>query len=99
MVDVVLPGLFARPALVLVVVGALLALAAEFGHRVGAHVHRDHDEPRRAVVVGTISPILGLGALVLAFTYAMAAERYDVRRDLIVEEANAIGTAWLRASY
>src|SRR5262245_29091520 len=35
-------------------------------------------------------------ALLLAFTVAGAAERFDARRRLIVDEANAIGTAYLR---
>jgi hypothetical protein len=34
--------------------------------------------------------------LLIAFTFAGAAERFEVRRHLIVEEANDIGTAWLR---
>ena len=38
----------------------------------------------------------GLLALLLAFTVAGAAERFDVRRRPIVDEANAIGTAYLR---
>ncbi len=40
--------------------------------------------------------LLGLVALLLAFTFSMSALRYDERRHNIVEEANAIGTAILR---
>jgi hypothetical protein len=40
--------------------------------------------------------IFGLLGLLLAFTFSGAASRLDVRRTLIVDEANAIGTAWLR---
>jgi hypothetical protein len=40
--------------------------------------------------------IFGLMGLLLAFTFTGAASRFDQRRDLIVEEVNAIGTAWLR---
>ncbi len=40
--------------------------------------------------------IFGLMGLLLAFTFTGAAARFDHRRDLIVEEVNAIGTAWLR---
>src|SRR5690349_2797130 len=36
-------------------------------------------------------------ALMLAFTFAMAVSRYDERKALVVDEANAIGTTWLRA--
>jgi hypothetical protein len=41
--------------------------------------------------------ILGLLSLLLAFTYAFVAGRHDVRQALIVREANAIGTAFLRS--
>jgi hypothetical protein len=41
--------------------------------------------------------LLGLVALLLAFTFSMSASRYDERRHIIVEEANVIGTAILRA--
>lgn len=34
--------------------------------------------------------------LMLAFTFSGAATRFDERRQLIIQEANAIGTAWLR---
>jgi hypothetical protein len=40
--------------------------------------------------------VFGLLGLVVAFTFSGAASRFDVRRNLIVEEANAIGTAYLR---
>ena len=38
----------------------------------------------------------GLLGLLLAFTFSGAAARLDTRRGQIVDEANAIGTAWLR---
>lgn len=40
--------------------------------------------------------MMGLLALLMAFTFGMANSRYDTRRQLVVEEANAIGTAILR---
>ena len=40
--------------------------------------------------------IFGLMGLLVAFAFNGAATRFDHRRDLIVEEVNAIGTAWLR---
>jgi len=40
---------------------------------------------------------LTLVALVIGFTFAMAVSRYDQRKNLEAEEANAIGTAYLRA--
>lgn len=43
------------------------------------------------------SSVLGLLALLLAFTFGNASSRYDLRRHIIVEEANNIGTAILRS--
>jgi hypothetical protein len=40
---------------------------------------------------------LGLLALMIAFTFAMALSRFEGRRDAVLQEANAIGTAALRA--
>jgi hypothetical protein len=40
--------------------------------------------------------VFALVGLLIAFTFSGAASRFDVRRDLIVVETNAIGTAWLR---
>jgi hypothetical protein len=47
--------------------------------------------------LGTIdAALLGLLSLVLAFTFSGAANRFDSRRRLTVDETNAISTAWLR---
>ena len=40
--------------------------------------------------------MIGLLALLLAFSFSMALSRYEERRHLVVQEANAIGTAYLR---
>jgi hypothetical protein len=46
---------------------------------------------------GTIdAAVFGLLGLLVAFTFSAAAARFDTRRHLVVEEANAIGTAYLR---
>jgi len=51
------------------------------------------DEDHGAVV----SAALGLLALLMGFTFALAVDRFETRRALVLEEANAIGTAYLRA--
>lgn len=43
-----------------------------------------------------VSAVLGLQALLLGFTFSLAVDRYDSRRGLVLEEANAIGTTYLR---
>jgi len=41
--------------------------------------------------------VLGLLALLIGFTFSLAIDRFETRRALVLEEANAIGTAYLRA--
>src|SRR5579864_1446616 len=43
-----------------------------------------------------LSAMLGLLGLLIAFTFGTAASRFDVRRTLVRDEANAIGTTYLR---
>ena len=43
------------------------------------------------------SAMLGLLALMIAFTFSMALSRFDLRRDALLNEANVIGTTALRA--
>ncbi|BDU16633.1 hypothetical protein [Lysobacter auxotrophicus] len=43
-----------------------------------------------------MTSVLGLLALLIGFTFSIALSRYESRRELVVKEANAIGTTWLR---
>lgn len=75
-------------------VGMLLSLG--LGRRLGRRrMLRDPEGAGQGI--GTVeSAIFALFGLLLAFTFSGAAGRFDMRRALINEEANAIGTAWLR---
>lgn len=44
-----------------------------------------------------INAVLGLLALLIAFTFGMALQLYNQRRELVIQEANALGTTWLRS--
>jgi hypothetical protein len=46
-----------------------------------------------------VGALLALMAFLLAVTMSMASDRFDTRRGLVLEEANAIGTAFLQADY
>jgi hypothetical protein len=46
-----------------------------------------------------LSATLALLGLLIAFTFSLAVSRFDARRAMVVAEANAIGTAWLRAGF
>lgn len=53
-----------------------------------------HKAPQESIAIE--SAIFALFGLLLAFTFSGAVARYDTHRELLVEEANAIGTAYLR---
>ncbi|MGC4075050.1 MAG: hypothetical protein QM760_21625 [Nibricoccus sp.] len=75
---------------------AFLLLMLEWGRRVGA-AHRERLMAGGASGLGTIeAAIFTLLGLLVAFTFQSAASRFDARRNLIVDEANKVGTAWLR---
>lgn len=80
-----------------IVATVLLAVAMEGGYRLGRWRHVHVVEERENPVGAMVASILGLLALVLGFTFNMAATRFDLRRETVLEEANAIGTAFLRA--
>ena len=44
-----------------------------------------------------VGAVLGLLAFILAFTFGMTAARFDARRQLVLQESNAVGTTYLRA--
>jgi hypothetical protein len=73
----------------------LLVVSTEVGFRLG---NKKNGEDSDQSQISTLeSAVLGLLALLLAFTFSMALSRYDARKQLVLAEANAIGTASLRA--
>ena len=74
---------------------ALLALATWLGGRYARYSKIVRESPEDFNVVQTAT--LTLLGLIIGFTFSMAVNRYDQRKNLEEEEANAIGTAYLRA--
>ena len=72
-----------------------MVLLQELGRCLGRRRLARH--PGSKTSLGPIDgAVFGLLALLVAFTFSGAASRFDVRRQLIAQEANAIGTAFLR---
>lgn len=90
-----LPNLWA----VLGAVSLFLILCAEIAVRCGKAVHRKNPEKARDSDNPVLGAVLGLLGLLLGFSFAMAVGRHEDRRSLAIEEANAIGTTWLRADF
>jgi hypothetical protein len=75
-----------------------LFIAFEIGFRIGCGAARSEASGGAIGQIGAIQgAILGLLGLLLAFSFGGAASRFIERQDLIVQEANAIGTSFLRA--
>ena len=89
---------FDHPAIFLPAVIVLLFIAGAAGlvfrQRFPGLIESEHRSDLSTLQVSTIA-LLGL---LLAFTFSMAVNRYDLRRQLEVDEANAIGTTWLRTA-
>jgi hypothetical protein len=85
------------PVVVAIAIGLFAGMLAclEVGHRVGraAALRDQHFHDGVGPIEAAIFAILGL---LLGFAFAGAMSRLDTRRELIVHEANAIGTAYLR---
>jgi len=75
-----------------------MILLLELGRRLGRLRQRKDEEAARAGLGAVEGAVFALLGLLIAFTFSGAALRFDARRQLIVQEANAIGTAWLRLS-
>lgn len=80
-------------------IGILLFLLLILFFRLGAWLRgrSKHVDGRTDDEGYLLSAALALLGLLIAFTFSLALNRYDSRRGLVVQEANAIGTAWLRA--
>lgn len=77
---------------------ALLLLSSELGVLLGRFVNRHVPAAERKTIGGgTTGAVAGLLAFMLAFTFSSAATRFQERKQLVVDEANAIGTAYLRS--
>jgi hypothetical protein len=88
-------GEWSMVAFVILLFFGMLAML-ELGRRIRIRqraLHAEGGGPGLGAVEGAVFALLGL---LIAFTFSGAASRFDARRQLVVEEANDIGTAYLR---
>lgn len=76
---------------------AALTVAATIGYRGHVWLLQRAGETESESHDYLFSAVLGLLALLLGFTFSLALNRHEDRRNLVVQEANALDTAWLRA--
>jgi hypothetical protein len=82
---------------VLILVAMLVAF--EGGFRLGAYREKRSPDEKEGPTSTLVGALLALMAFLLAITMGMASDRFDTRRGLVQQEANAIGTTYLRAGY
>ncbi len=90
--------LFDHPPILFFVMLAALFLVVEIGRMIGQQLSVHEDTLRHEQLVASRDAIGILMSLLLGFTLAMALSRYDQRKQLMVDEANAIGTTSLRTT-
>ncbi|KAF1721251.1 hypothetical protein [Pseudoxanthomonas wuyuanensis] len=84
-------------AAVYLCVALLILSACETGFRIGSRHHRTHQDKEAPGSVGPIvGGLLGMLGFVLAFTFSMAANQHDLRKQNVLNEATKIATAYLR---
>lgn len=77
----------------------ILFLAAEAGFHLGKLFQKRWPDKSEAGVGAMVGAALALLGFLLAFVVGIDIENFNHRRQLVVAEANAIGTAYLRAGY
>jgi hypothetical protein len=75
----------------------LVLAAVEVGYLGGRRRHPRVAGEKEGPVGAMVGSTLGLLALMLGFSFSFAANRFDVRRTVLIDETNSIGTTYLRA--
>jgi hypothetical protein len=89
-------SIIAAGILFAVVLFAGILLLMGVGRRIGVRRIAEEGEAASKGFGALEGAVFGLLGLILAFLFSGALSRFDARRHLVVEEANDIGTAWLR---
>ena len=77
----------------------VVVAAVEGGYRLGRAARSRSEDEKEAPVSAIAATILALLAFIMAFTFGIVSDRYDAKKALVREEANAIRTAWLRSDF
>jgi hypothetical protein len=87
-----------QPYLFGVLLGLALATAIELGQQTSLYARIQEDPHRKEQMVAIRDGLFVLVSLLLGFTLALAVPRFNERRSLLIEEADAIETTYLRAA-
>lgn len=77
----------------------LVLLSILLGYKVGAYFRKHYGDKEEGPTGSIVGATLGLLAFMLAFMFGITANRYDNRKEILLDEVNAIGTAFLRTDF
>jgi hypothetical protein len=80
-----------------VIAGVMVSI--EVGYRLGQIAHRRSADEKESLTSAFAGAVLGLAGFILAFTFGIVSSRYDARKALVREDANAIRTAYHRSDF
>ena len=75
----------------------ILIISVEVGYLIGLKAKIEMTQPMKSQISTIQTAILTIFTFLLGFTFAMALSRFDNRKQMVVKESNAIGTAVLRS--
>jgi hypothetical protein len=78
-------------------VSLLILASCEIGYQFGKRARTTQDKEAPSSIGAIVGGLLGMLGFVLAFTFSMAASQFEIRKQNVLDEANTIGTAYLRA--
>lgn len=81
------------------ITASIVLISIEAGWQMGNYRRLKSQDENKAPVGAAVGATLGLLAFLLAFTFGLAANRFDNRKQIVLQEANAIGTTYLRVDF
>lgn len=81
------------------IVFIVVMISIEVGYRWGQTAHRWSADEKESPTSASAGAVLGLVAFILAFTFSIVSNRYDARKGLVRDDANAIRTAYHRSDF
>jgi mannose/fructose/N-acetylgalactosamine-specific phosphotransferase system component IID len=82
--------------IIMVITLAMLYLSTEIGYRYGLRFTERTSEKVLSHVSTIEASLLGLMALLLGFAFSMAMSRYDIRKQVVLDEVNDLQTTFMR---
>lgn len=82
-----------------IITASLVFLSIMIGFGLGSYIQHKRKSITEVKLGSIIGAMLGLLAFILAFTFGAATSRYDTKKQLLLDEVNALGTTFLRTDF